>query len=67
MGVYNSELFNNVGLCCFYAQQYDMTLTCFERALSLATEEMVADIWYNVGHVALVSGFVSPKHKGNKV
>ena len=67
MGVYNSELFNNVGLCCFYAQQYDMTLTCFERALSLATEEMVADIWYNVGHVALVSGFFSPIHKGNEV
>ena len=29
MGVYNSELFNNLGLCCFYAQQYDMTLTLY--------------------------------------
>jgi tetratricopeptide repeat protein 8 len=55
MGVYNTELFNNLGLCCFYAQQYDMTLTCFERALSLATDETMADVWYNIGHVALVS------------
>ena len=55
MGVHNTELYNNLGLCCFYAQQYDMTLTCFERALSLATDENMADVWYNIGHVALVS------------
>jgi tetratricopeptide repeat protein 8 len=55
MGIYNAELFNNLGLCCFYAQQYDMTLTCFEQALSLATGEAVADVWYNIAHVAIVS------------
>ncbi len=55
MGVHNTELYNNLGLCCFYAQQYDMTLTCFERALSLATDETTADVWYNIGHVAMVS------------
>ena len=55
MGVYNTELFNNLGLCCFYAQQYDMTLTCFERALSMSTDETMADVWYNIGNVALVS------------
>ena len=27
MGVYNSELFNNIALCCLYAQQYDMITT----------------------------------------
>ncbi|XP_033115930.1 tetratricopeptide repeat protein 8-like [Anneissia japonica] len=57
MGVYNSELFNNIGLCCFYAQQYDMTLSCFERAISLAPDDnSVADVWYNIGHVALGIG-----------
>lgn len=56
MGVYNGELFNNLGLCCFYAQQYDMTLTCFERALSLADEQTIAEVWYNIGHVALGIG-----------
>ena len=55
MGVYNAELFNNLGLCCFYAQQYDMTLTCFERALNLADENTVSEIWFNIGHVAMVS------------
>ncbi|XP_047002397.1 tetratricopeptide repeat protein 8 [Schistocerca americana] len=56
MGVYNAELFNNLGLCCFYAQQYDMTLTCFERALNLATDEVIADIWYNIAHIAIGVG-----------
>ena len=46
MGVHNAELYNNLGLCCFYAQQYDMALTCMERALSLSEEtETVADVW----------------------
>ena len=52
MGVYNTEIFNNLGLCCFYAQQYDMALNCFERALSLASDEYMADIWYNISHIA---------------
>lgn len=57
MGVYNSELFNNIGLCCFYAQQYDLIFSCFERAISLANNDLqLADIWYNLGHVALGVG-----------
>jgi len=57
MGVHNSELFNNIGLCCFYAQQYDLILSCFEKALGLATGDLqLADIWYNLGHVALGVG-----------
>ena len=58
MGVYNSELYNNLGLCCFYAQQYDMTLTCFERALSLGNDQNLGDVWYNIGHAALVSALM---------
>ncbi|MBN3287577.1 TTC8 protein, partial [Polyodon spathula] len=55
MGVYNCQLYNNLGLCCFYAQQYDMTLSSFKRALQLAAnDEEVADVWYNMGHVAVV-------------
>lgn len=55
MGVYNCQLYNNLGLCCFYAQQYDMTLSSFERALNLvANDEEQADVWYNIGHVAVV-------------
>ena len=58
MGVYNSEIFNNIGLCCFFAQQYDMALSCFERALSMASDENMADIWYNISHVAIVSWLI---------
>ncbi|XP_011498826.1 PREDICTED: tetratricopeptide repeat protein 8 [Ceratosolen solmsi marchali] len=56
MGVHNAELFNNLGLCCFYAQQYDFTISCFERALILATNENIADVWYNISHVAICLG-----------
>ncbi|KAK7903891.1 hypothetical protein WMY93_016498 [Mugilogobius chulae] len=60
MGVYNCQLYNNLGLCCFYAQQYDMTLSSFERALSLvASDEEQADVWYNIGHVAVGIGDVT--------
>ncbi|KAJ3613036.1 hypothetical protein NHX12_019292 [Muraenolepis orangiensis] len=54
MGVYNCQLYNNLGLCCFYAQQYDMTLSSFERALALvANDEEQAEVWYNIGNVAV--------------
>ncbi|XP_017758919.1 PREDICTED: tetratricopeptide repeat protein 8 [Eufriesea mexicana] len=59
MGVYNAELFNNLGLCCFYAQQYDHVISCFERAISLSTDENMADIWYNISHIALTIGDIT--------
>lgn len=64
MGVYNCQLYNNLGLCCFYAQQYDMTLSSFERALTLvANDEELADVWYNIGHVAVVSEQTREKYQ----
>ena len=57
MGVTNAELWNNLGLCCFYASQYDMCLGCFDRALQLADDSGLADVWYNIGQVS--SGFLS--------
>ena len=36
--------------------QYDMAFGCFERALFLATDSVMADIWYNISHVALALG-----------
>ena len=32
MGVSNAQLWTNLGLCCFYASQYDITLSCFDKA-----------------------------------
>eukprot|EP00742_Colponemidia_sp_Colp-10_P002553 GILJ01002728.1.p1 GENE.GILJ01002728.1~~GILJ01002728.1.p1 ORF type:complete len:475 (+),score=75.08 GILJ01002728.1:857-2281(+) len=56
MGVQNAELWNNLGLCCFYASQYDMCLGCFEKALLLADDTNLADVWYNIGQVAVGIG-----------
>ena len=55
-GVSNSELWNNMGLCCFYASQYDMALGCFERALTMADDITASDVWYNIGHVGIGIG-----------
>ena len=60
LGVCNSELFNNIGLCCFYAQQYDMIFTCFDKARSLASNDLqLADIWFNLGIVSIGVGDTS--------
>ena len=56
---FSAELFNNLGLCCFYAQQFDMALGCFERALGMAEDEAMADVWYNLSHIAIGLGDVS--------
>lgn len=55
MGLYNTEIFNNLGLCSFYAQQFDVVVACFENALQLALNDNAADVWYNISHVAIVS------------
>ncbi len=55
MGVSNAQLYANIGLCCFYAQQLDLAMGCLERALATADDDQcAADVWYNVGEVALV-------------
>lgn len=54
MGVVNAEIWNNLGLCCFYAAQYDSCLSCFERALALADDSAAPDVWYNIGQVRRV-------------
>ena len=56
MGVYNAEIYNNLALCSFYAQQYDMCMRCFQRALDLSSDETAGDIWYNLGNVYLAMG-----------
>jgi tetratricopeptide repeat protein 8 len=33
-----------------------MTLACFERALRLASDETMADVWFNIAHVAIGVG-----------
>ena len=67
MGVINAELWNNIGLCCFYAAQYDLSLGCFERALSLSSDDTMADIWYNIGHIGISLGDLGLAYQAFKV
>lgn len=65
----SAELWNNLGLACFGGGQYDMVLTCFDRALriaeassdypSSATATTAADIWFNISYVAISIGDLS--------
>ena len=56
-----------MGLCCFYSSQYDMALSCFERALPLADDLTQADIWYNIGHVGIGIGDLGLAYQAYKV
>lgn len=67
MGVHTTELWNNLGLCCFYASQYDMALSCLERAMLLADDDNGADVWYNVGQVAIGIGDVGLAYQAFRV
>ncbi|EFC40610.1 hypothetical protein NAEGRDRAFT_80979 [Naegleria gruberi] len=67
MGVNNSELWNNLGLCCFYASQYDMVFSCFDRALQLAEDNNEAEVWYNIGQVAIGIGDVGLAYQCFKI
>ena len=67
MGVDNCEIWNNLGLCCFYASQYDMCLQCFEKALIIAEEEDLAEVWYNFGLVAIGIGDLGLGYQAFKV
>jgi len=67
MGVSTPELWNNLGLCCFYASQYDMALSCLDRALSLASDSAMADVWYNIGQVAIGIGDLGLAYQAFKI
>uniref|UniRef100_A0A7S3G6M4 Tetratricopeptide repeat protein 8 n=1 Tax=Palpitomonas bilix TaxID=652834 RepID=A0A7S3G6M4_9EUKA len=67
MGVNTAEIWTNLGLCCFYASQYDMTLTCFERALNLADDTNMADVWFNIGQVAIGIGDLGLGYQSFKI
>ena len=52
-----TEVYNNLGLCCYFCHQYDLVITCFERALFYSdSDETTAEVWYNLGHVSLGTG-----------
>ena len=67
MGIQTSELWNNLGLGCFCSAQYDLALNCLDHALSLADDDNMADIWYNIGHIGVALGDLGLAYQGFKV
>lgn len=60
LGVVNAEIYNNIALCCFYSQQFDILVPSFMRALQMAeNDEVLADIWYNIGNMLVALGEVN--------
>lgn len=51
MGEASAEVWTNLGLSCFYAGQYDLCFSCFEKGLAQAEDALLPDIWYNIGQV----------------
>jgi len=51
------QIFNNIGLCCYYIQKPGLAIAALRQALNLSNEEdETADIWYNIGLVSTSSG-----------
>ncbi len=67
LGINSAEVWNNLGLCAFYANQFDFCLSCFERGLILADDETASDIWYNISHVAIAIGDLSLGYQALKI
>lgn len=44
-----------------------MALSCFERALTLSDDTNVADVWYNIGHVAIGVGDLGLAYQAFKI
>lgn len=56
MGEGGAEVWTNLGLSCFYAGQYDLCFSCFERGLAQADDVLLPDLWYNIGQVRARDG-----------
>jgi hypothetical protein len=53
MGEAGSDVWANLGVACFAAGQHDICLSCFQRALDLAGDCTLPDIWHNIAQVWL--------------
>ena len=67
LGINSAEVWNNLGLCAFYANQFDFCLSCFERGLILADDDIASNIWYNISHVAICIGDLSLAYQALKI
>ena len=67
LGINSAEIWNNLGLAAYYSGQYDFCLSCFERALITAEDEIAGDVWYNISHVAIGLGDLPLAYQALKI
>jgi tetratricopeptide repeat protein 8 len=67
LGINSAEIWNNLGLCAYYSSQYDFALSCFDKGLQIADDEVAGDIWYNVSHVAIGLGDLNLAYQALKI
>ena len=67
LGINSAEIWNNLGLCAFYSNQFDFCLSCFERGLILANDETASYIWYNISHIAIAIGDLNLAYQSLKI
>ncbi|CAH8480156.1 unnamed protein product [Heterobilharzia americana] len=62
-GYESTELYNNLGLCTYYTQQYDICLSFFNQAIALSDATNFADVYYNLSHIAINVGDLQMAHQ----
>jgi tetratricopeptide repeat protein 8 len=66
------EVWSNIGLCCFYSSQFDLSLSCLERALQQFSgdaddSETLSDVWFNIGQVSISIGDMNLAYQAFKI
>ena len=69
LGFGSPEILNNLGLCSFFANQFDLCITCFEKALLYPeiNDLTSSDIWYNLSCAAIYIGDISMAKQSLKI
>ena len=69
LGFGSPEILNNLGLCSFFANQFDLCITCFEKALLYPeiNDMTSSDIWYNISCVGIYIGDLSLAKQSLKI
>ena len=69
LGFGSPEILNNLGLCSFFANQFDLCITCFEKALLYPeiSDIISSDIWYNISCVGIYIGDLSLAKQSLKI
>ena len=69
LGFGSPEILNNLGLCSFFANQFDLCITCFEKALLYPeiSDNTSSDIWYNLSCIGIYIGDLSMAKQSLKI